>query len=94
MADPTKEELRSTRGHTAEELDLDRAETVCKFCGVSYLVFSEVKALEKKLKAAEDKVVQLTQQVDSHKAELKKTSMQFKARPIPPIPPPVPGRPA
>lgn len=30
-------------------------ETVCRFCGVSYLIFKEVKMLEKKLKSAENK---------------------------------------
>ncbi|XP_060599548.1 myosin-2 heavy chain-like isoform X2 [Ruditapes philippinarum] len=32
---------------------MDRDETVCRYCGVSYLIHSEIKALEKKLKALE-----------------------------------------
>ena len=32
---------------------MDRDETVCKFCGVSYLIHREIKALEEKLKATE-----------------------------------------
>ena len=32
---------------------MTKEETVCRFCGVSYLIFKEVKMLEKKLKSAE-----------------------------------------
>ena len=32
---------------------MKRDETVCKFCGVSYLIHNEIKALEDKLRAAE-----------------------------------------
>ena len=31
---------------------LSRDDTVCKFCGVSYLILNEIKKLEEKLKAA------------------------------------------
>lgn len=30
---------------------MDHGETVCKFCGVSYLIHNELKAMEEKLKA-------------------------------------------
>ena len=54
--DPTREELHD--GPSREELpsavqDMERDETVCRFCGVSYLVFSEVKELEKRLATSE-----------------------------------------
>ena len=54
--DPTREELHD--GPSREELpsavqDMERDETVCRFCGVSYLVFSEVKELEKRLTTSE-----------------------------------------
>ena len=78
MADPTKDELRSTEGHTAEDLALERSETVCKFCGVSYLIFSEVKALEKKLKEATAKAQKLEKQVEKEKAEVKKAFTTFQ----------------
>ena len=80
MEEPTKEELRSTNGHTAEDLALDRAETVCKFCGVSYLIFSEVKALEKKLKDANAKVLRLEKKIEKEKAEVKKAFTTFQVR--------------
>ena len=32
---------------------MKRDDTVCKFCGVSYLIHNEIKALEDKLKATE-----------------------------------------
>lgn len=32
---------------------MERDETVCRYCGVSYLIHSEIKALEKKLKSLE-----------------------------------------
>ena len=40
---PLPEELRK----------MPRDETVCKFCGVSYLIHNEIKALEDKLKATQ-----------------------------------------
>lgn len=36
---------------------MGRDETVCKFCGISYLIHNEIKALEDKLKAAEEELV-------------------------------------
>ena len=78
--EPTKEELRSVKGHTAEELSLDRAETVCKFCGVSYLIFSEVKALEKKLKQSEASAARLQKQLDKAKAQVVDTLAKTKVR--------------
>jgi len=35
---------------------MKRDETICKFCGVSYLIHNEIKALEDKLRAAEDEL--------------------------------------
>lgn len=32
---------------------MDRAETICRYCGVSYLIHSEIKALEKRVKSLE-----------------------------------------
>ncbi|KAI8796019.1 DNA double-strand break repair Rad50 ATPase [Biomphalaria glabrata] len=37
--------------------NLARDKTVCKYCGVSYLIHNEIKALEKKLKATEEELV-------------------------------------
>lgn len=59
LRDPTVHELHNGPGK--EKLPeavkkMKKAETVCGFCGVSYLVFSEVKELEKRLKDTEDKL--------------------------------------
>ena len=35
---------------------MKRDETICKFCGVSYLIHNEIKALEDKLRAAEEEL--------------------------------------
>lgn len=35
---------------------MSRDETVCKYCGVSYLILHEFKMLEEKVKAMEEKV--------------------------------------
>ena len=56
LRSPTREELHS--GPSRDQLPpkvkkMSRGETVCSFCGVSYLVFSEVKELEEKLREAE-----------------------------------------
>ena len=52
---PSRKELFA-RGPAPELPDdvkkMGKEETVCKFCGVSYLIFNEVKALEGKLRAA------------------------------------------
>jgi len=69
--EPSRDELRSVQGHTAEDLELDRAETVCKFCGVSYLIFSEVKALEKKLKDVTAKYERVQKAVNAEKERSK-----------------------
>ncbi len=44
--------VRTTVEHPlpAEIRQMARDETVCKFCGVSYLIHNEIKALEDKLK--------------------------------------------
>ena len=36
---------------------MNRDETVCKFCGVSYLIHNEIKALEDKVKALEEQLI-------------------------------------
>ena len=61
LRDPTVSELHN--GPTREQLpetvrNNARSETVCKFCGVSYLVFSEIKDLEKRLASAEEKLLE------------------------------------
>lgn len=79
MADePTRADLHTFEGHTAEDLGIDKAETVCKFCGVSYLIFSEVKALEKKLENANKKIASLQKKIEQEKSKSKEslTSVQ------------------
>ena len=39
---------------------MERDETVCQFCGVSYLIHNEIKALELKLEKAEAELKRLT----------------------------------
>ena len=56
LRDPTRHELHNGPGREKlpeEVRSMSRDETVCKFCGVSYLVFSEIKELEKRLTATE-----------------------------------------
>ncbi|XP_053379442.1 restin homolog isoform X4 [Mercenaria mercenaria] len=57
MSEVESEEVkdRFTPQHPLPEAiqKMDRDETVCRYCGVSYLIHSEIKALEKKLKALE-----------------------------------------
>ena len=36
---------------------MERDETVCKYCGVSYLIHNEIKALEDKLRQTEEKLL-------------------------------------
>ena len=43
---PLPEEVRSMK----------RDETVCKYCGVSYLIHSEIKALEEKMKKLQEEL--------------------------------------
>lgn len=38
---------------------MDRDDTVCKYCGVSYLIHNEIKKLEEKLKTAEKELEHL-----------------------------------
>ena len=59
LRDPTVHELHNgpERSQLPETVrNNSRSETVCKFCGVSYLVFSEIKELEKRLRSAEDQL--------------------------------------
>jgi len=51
-----KDESKHTRSmHPLpdEILEMPRNETVCQYCGVSYLIHNEIKLLEDRLKAAE-----------------------------------------
>lgn len=53
---------------------MTRDDTVCKFCGVSYLIHNEIKRLEDKLKEAEDELIHLRgcdRREESLKTELK-----------------------
>lgn len=53
LRDPTLHELYNgpTRDQLPEEVQrMDEADLACTFCGVSYLVFSEVQLLQEKLK--------------------------------------------
>ena len=59
LRDPTVHELHNgpERSQLPETVRNNaRSETVCKFCGVSYLVFSEIKELEKKITQAEEQL--------------------------------------
>ena len=61
LRDPTQHELHNgpDRSQLPETVrNNSRSETVCKFCGVSYLVFSEIKDLEKRLQQAEDSLLE------------------------------------
>jgi hypothetical protein len=52
LRDPTVDELHNGPGREAlpeRVQQMTKSDTVCSFCGVSYLVFSEIKELEKKL---------------------------------------------
>ena len=42
---------------------MERQDTVCKFCGVSYLVFGEIKELEKRLEDSEGKIQQYSKRL-------------------------------
>jgi hypothetical protein len=51
LRDPTVDELHNGPGREAlpeRAQQMTKSDTVCSFCGVSYLVFSEMKELEKK----------------------------------------------
>ena len=63
---PTREELHNGPSREAlpkEVQEMDRQDTVCKFCGVSYLVFSEIKELEKRLEDSESKIQQYSKRL-------------------------------
>ena len=44
---------------------MDTEETVCKVCGVSYLVYREIKALEKKIKGLEAEIKEKSQAIEA-----------------------------
>ena len=61
LRDPTVHELHNGPDRTQLPETVrnnSRSETVCKFCGVSYLVFSEIKELEKRLASAEEQLIE------------------------------------
>ena len=61
LRDPTVHELHNgpERSQLPETVRNNaRSETVCKFCGVSYLVFSEIKELEKRLQNTEEQLIE------------------------------------
>jgi len=56
MALPKNVESKHTRpSHPLPDdiLKMSRDETVCQYCGISYLIHNEIKLLEDRLKAAE-----------------------------------------
>lgn len=56
---------------------MDRDETVCKYCGVSYLIHNEIKKLEDKLKATEEELKHL-QGCEVRENQLKEQVIQLK----------------
>ena len=54
-----------------------RDDTVCKFCGVSYLIHNEMKRLEDRLKAAEEELIHL-RGCQHREEELKKLLEELK----------------
>ena len=54
----------------AEILSMKKDETVCQFCGVSYLIHTEIKRLEDRVKELETQLTDYTQ--------LKEKEIQFK----------------
>lgn len=56
---------------------MDRDETVCKYCGVSYLIHNEIKKLEDKLKATEEELEHL-KGCEVRENQLKKQVLQLK----------------
>merc|ERR1711979_29760 len=57
---------------------MTRDETVCKFCGVSYLIHNEIKALEDKLKKTEEELRYL-QGSREREAKLKEDIKKYKS---------------
>jgi len=51
--DNEPEHARSTHPLPDEILKMSRNETVCQYCGISYLIHNEIKLLEDRLKVAE-----------------------------------------
>ena len=54
---------------------MKRDETVCKFCGVSYLIHNEVKALQEKLAATEKQMQHYKGSVEREKLLIEKMKM-------------------
>lgn len=60
---------------------MSRDETVCKYCGVSYLILHEFKLMEEKVKAMENKMKFYEESVEREKrlqAELHSLSQDFE----------------
>lgn len=59
--------------------NMSRKDTVCKFCGVSYLIHNEIKALEAKCKKLESDLAFFAG-IDSREAALEKTLENERAK--------------
>ena len=81
MKSPTEFERYDPQHPLPQELQkMERDETVCQFCGVSYLIHNEIKALEEALlrareeaalyKGSVEKAQKLELQVAAHQKEL------------------------
>lgn len=72
LREPTREELDESRNIKDQDVvelpkkvkALPRKDTVCKFCGVSYLIFSEVRCLEKQLEQAQIQLAKAIKEKD------------------------------
>lgn len=78
MKSPTDFERYSPQHPLPHELQaMKRDETVCQFCGVSYLIHNEIKALEEALKKAQEELELYKGSVEkAQKLELQVTSLQ------------------
>lgn len=61
LKEVTREELHESKDQARHELPkavqkMSRADTVCRFCGVSYLIFNEFKDLESKLQVTQEEL--------------------------------------
>lgn len=57
--------------------EMPKDDTVCQFCGVSYLIHSEMKALEERVKEAERKMQYYVESVErEEKLKVKVASME------------------